>query len=408
MRIEKKTRDEVVSAIHELRQSGLTFREIVPEINKRFKMSLSVDAVNSLYWRHNPSQKSNIEFIPKEQRGINEDGVFRDARYFEVDINEPMGPNEIMLAHGYDPIKMELVNAGSTGSKIGTGNNDEQYFINTYRKIMVKPRLWKPTKEDLIAILNDTNLQKVSIETRPADHFDGLFEIPIFDAHFGIATYEDYKAHQAEIFRYLQSQHWEQVLFVIGQDLFHNDDFRGRTSKGTPIERVDMERAVRHAKCFYYPLIEEALRQGRKVKIIYSRGNHDETMGWFFVNMLGEKYPQCEIDGDQREFKRHIYHRVFLGYTHGEKVGADTKLIKTFNGLWRLEMAQAKVRIIKRGHYHHLTQLDDDGTIVMGLSTAAPTDEYNEIHGYTYSHKVFQMFIYNAHGVKAQIYIDGQ
>lgn len=406
--LDNETKKIVLDKTQELKKLGMSFKEITKVINDKFALSLSVNALNALYWRYGSPQPSKIDFPDSDESKINEDGVFRDSRYFEVDINEPMGVNDILLAHGLDPEEFEIVTTGSTGSKIGTSANDEQYFINTYRKLTARPRSWKPSKDDLREILKDTNLQKVSIESRKhTSKARGLYEIPIFDAHFGVARYEDYKNHQAEIFKYIQSEHWEEVLFVIGQDLFHNDDFRGRTSKGTPIERVDMERAVCDAKAFYYPLIEEALRQSDKVKIIYSRGNHDESMGWFFVNLLGEKYPQVEIDGGQKEYKRHVYHDVFLGYTHGDKVKNDSKIIKTFNGMYRLDMAHAKIRIIKRGHFHHMAQLDDDGVIVMGLGSAVPTDEYSENHGYTYSHKTFQTFIYTKDGVKAQIYIGG-
>lgn len=409
MTLDKKTKGEVLNYIHSLREKKYTFKEITPMVNNVFNLNLSVDSINTLYWRYGPKETSNIEFTPPDQRGINEDGVFRDARYFEVDINEPMGVNEILLAHGLDPNEWDVITTGSTGSKIGTSGNDEQFFINTYRKLTAKPKEFKLTKEILNQILKDTKIEPINIEPRVSrKEINGLYEIPLFDAHFGVATYDDYKQHQAEIFKYIQSQAWDQVLFVIGQDLFHNDDFRGRTSKGTPIERVDMERAVKDAKSFFYPLIEEALRQARKVKIIYSRGNHDEAMGWFFVNLLGERYPQIEVDGSQREYKSHVYHDVFLGYTHGEKIKNDSKLIKTFNGMYRLAMAKANIRIIKRGHFHHMTQLDDDGAIVMGLGSAVPNDEYHDIHGYTYSHKTFQTFIYTKRGVKAQIYIDGQ
>ena len=408
MQLDMKTRGEVVNYVDGLRKKKYTFKEITPMVNSVFGLSLTMAAINSIYWRYGPNETSNIEFTHPDNTGINEDGVYRGARYFEVDINEPLGVNEILLAHGLDPNAWNVVNTGSTGSKIGTSGNDEQYFINTYRKLTAKPKEFKITVKDLTNILSDAHIEKVKIEPRTFERKSrGLYEIPIFDAHFGVAKYEDYKEHQAEIYKYLQSEHWDQVLFVIGQDLFHNDDFRGRTSKGTPIERVDMEKAVKDAKSFFYPLIEEALYQSDKVKIIYSRGNHDEAMGWFFVNMLAEKYPQVEVDGGQKEYKRHVYHNVFLGYTHGEKCKNDGKLIKTFNGLYRLCMAKANIRLIKRGHFHHMTQLDDDGVIVMGLGSAVPTDEYHEEHGYTYSHKTFQTFIYTCDGIKAQIYIGG-
>ncbi len=158
-------RVEAVGIIDKLRNNGMRFGEIATVLAKRFDRPFTSDAVNSLYWRDKQGEKSNLEFIPKEERGINQDGVFRDARYFEVNINEPLGPNEVLLAHGFDPDKFEIVTAGSTGSKIGTGNNDEQFFINTYRKLTVRVKEIKLTELDCIQILNSTKIDPIHIRT---------------------------------------------------------------------------------------------------------------------------------------------------------------------------------------------------------------------------------------------------
>ena len=107
-----------------------------------------------------------------------------------------------------------------------------------------------------------------------------MLEIPLFDQHFPQNDHIDVFAPLSEI---VSSRQWEEINFIVGQDLFHNDDFRGRTSSGREIERVDMAKGWEMAKAFYYHLISWALAHAERVKVIYSKGNHDESMSWAFV-----------------------------------------------------------------------------------------------------------------------------
>ena len=324
-------------------------------------------------------------------------------KYIEIETDRAITKEELLELHGYDSNEWELTSSNSTRSKIGTKGNEEQYFINTYSKITVKPKEFKLDENDI------TRLTKMSIELkvlkRSVTQGSGLLEVPLFDMHFGNMTFEQYEKHQQEIANYILSREWEQVLFIIGQDLFHNDDFRGRTTGGTVIEKENMDQAWEDVNEFYIPLIDLALENSRSVDIIYSRGNHDETLAWAFVKSLKRLYPQVEVCDKQQEHKHFIYHNVFLGYTHGDKIN-DKKIVRNFEALYRLEMAKAKRRVVKKGHIHTLKSFDDNGTHVMTLGTGNDSDQWHTDNGFIGNHKAFEIFIYNEDTLKGHLFIE--
>lgn len=309
---------------------------------------------------------------------------------------------ELLEAMGIDPDgDLEFDRATVNRWWLDSGDILER-IRNGQLKIHIKKKTFELT-ESKLDILLSKKARPLYCETKVSNPH-GLLEIPLFDKHYGINTYEDYKETQAEIYRYISSQEWELNLYTIGQDLFHNDDFRGRTTSGTPIEQVDIEQAWQDALNFYCPLIERSIEKSIQVKVIFSRGNHDETLGWAFVKLLKAMYPQVEFDDTQDEFKCHIYKGNFLGYTHGDKVN-DNKLAQIFNSLYRLEMAQCSTRIIKRGHVHTNKMIDEFGTLIIGLGTKAKTDAWHRENGYVGNRKKFEIFIYDDYELKAHIYI---
>ena len=74
---------------------------------------------------------------------------------------------------------------------------------------------------------------------------------------------------------------------------------------------------------FYSILMEGALRQSRRVKVVYAKGNHDESLAWCFVQYLKARYPQAEYDDSVRERKVHVFGSNFIGITHGDKARKD-------------------------------------------------------------------------------------
>ena len=217
-----------------------------------------------------------------------------------------------------------------------------------------------------------------------------MLEIPLFDQHFPLSDQIGVFCGLAEV---IESRQWEEINVIIGQDLFHNDDMRGRTSSGRPIEKVDMTKAWELARIFYYSLCKCALEHTNRLKITYSKGNHDESMSWAFVQMLKAMFPQAEFDDSMKQRKCISWRDCFIGITHGAyKKSTNEDLRGQFTIQFPVEFAEAKVREIHAGHLHREEEKDIYGVMCRRLCRNGATDEWSDDEGYVGAHDRFMVF----------------
>ena len=259
-------------------------------------------------------------------------------------------------------------------------------------------------EELLEAVRNNTPVAQVY----PTKHeqAEGMLEIPLFDMHFGIADMEYYKDTLSEILAIIEGKEWDKIIIPVGQDLFHNDSIAsGTTTKGTQIEKVNLVKAVYDAKTFYFNLIDTAIQNANEVKVIYSPGNHDKTVGWLFVQILLERYGKEIVDDSTADRKAVWWNGCFIGITHGDKrtdtaPGLRGKFTMEFPALF----AAAKVREIHTGHLHRESCMDEYGVQVRRVSTGNKDDEWTITEGYK-SQKRFMLFEWMPNKLKAIYYV---
>lgn len=217
-----------------------------------------------------------------------------------------------------------------------------------------------------------------------------MLEIPLFDQHFPFCDWEETYNNIEDIVR---TRRWEEINLIIGQDMLHNDDMRGRTSSGRPIEKVDMVDAWDCARRFWCNLVPLCLKYTDRLKITYSKGNHDESMTWAFVQMLKAQFPQAEVDDSMEQRKCIAWRDCFIGVTHGAyKKSTNNDLRGQFTIQFPIEFASAKVREIHAGHLHHEESNDIYGVMCRRLSRNGETDEWSNDEGYVGAHKRFMVF----------------
>jgi hypothetical protein len=279
-----------------------------------------------------------------------------------------------------------------------------QYNAQTKEIEKVWARINESTSSvnQLIEVIKD--VKPIQVEIDPIEVKEKrLLEIPLFDSHFGVSDYEYYKPTQAKIMDKLSSRKWEEVLFILGQDMLHNDDFRGRTSNGTQIETVDMVKAWNDARMFYQPLLEQAIKQSNSVKVMYAKANHDESLSWAFVQMVKVMYPQIQFDDEIIERKVHTFGLNFIGVTHGDK--ARKNLHNIFPIEFPVEWSKAKNREIHIGHFHVEDAKDIFGMVVRTLATKNKTDKWHKDNGYVGAHKRFMLFEYSEDNLESIHYV---
>ena len=259
--------------------------------------------------------------------------------------------------------------------------------------------------EELLEALRD-NTQVIQVCPKKHEQADGMLEIPLFDMHFGIADIEYYHDTLVEILAIIESKKWEKIIIPVGQDLFHNDSIvNGITTKGTLIEKVSLKKAVYDAKMFYFNIIDTAIGNANEVKVIYSAGNHDKTVGWLFVQILLERYGKNIVDDSIADRKAVWWNGCFIGITHGDK---KTDTPQGLRGKFTIEFpalfATAKVREIHTGHLHRESSMDEYGVQVRRMSTGNKDDEWTITEGYK-SQKRFMVFEWMPNKLRAIYYV---
>ena len=258
--------------------------------------------------------------------------------------------------------------------------------------------------EEILEAIKD-NTPVAQIHPKIIKEADGMLEIPLFDMHWGIADMDYYRDTLEEILAIVVSKHWDKIVIPVGQDLFHNDSISdGKTTKGTPIEKVNLKKAVYDATTFYFNLIDTALEKSNSVQVIYSPGNHDKTVGWMFTYMLKVRYGDI-VDDSTDERKVVWWNGCFIGITHGDKKADSPQgLMGNFTTGFPELFASAKVREIHTGHLHNEISKDMYGVQVRRMSTGNKDDEWTIGEGYR-SKKRFMLFEWMPNKLKAIYYV---
>lgn len=235
-----------------------------------------------------------------------------------------------------------------------------------------------------------------------------MLEIPLFDMHFGINDLNYYFETLTDILNLIELKHWECIQFIVGQDLFHNDDFRGRTTKGTQIQQVDIEQAYKDSRTFYFNLIKKAIECSDSVEIHYSQGNHDETVSWFFFQLLKQAFDGQASFDDSREPRKCIHwNNIFIGYGHCDDGRTSPKDIRCqFTIEFPIEFAHSQTREVHLGHLHtEFKDGDESGVVIRRLSTKNQTDSWHNKNGYVGNHKRFMLFEYSHDNLMSVHYV---
>ncbi|CDQ39537.1 SANT/Myb-like DNA-binding domain-containing protein [Virgibacillus salexigens] len=361
------------------------WQEIAKKMSNKFGDTYNREQVRGHY-RIEPNKRNAEMPDYKETVEIKPDGSQASDKLVELSQAQMKDKDFLLTAHGYSPDEWEVVKA--TSSKWNHFNKEMDEPRELYAsKIVVQPKANGFNWDKVIEKLQKVKPTKINT---PQHIGEWLLEIPLFDQHFPISNYEYYKPTQEKIHNKITSRVWKEILLVIGSDLYHNDGFTGQTTKGTIIEKVDMEQAWEDACKFYEPIISKAIEHSERVKIVYSPGNHDESISWAFTKYLKARFPQCDFDDKLVEHKIHVFGDSVIGITHGDKGKKD--IHNVFPAQFPSEWGSATTKEIHTGHFHVEDAKDKFGTMVRTLATRNKTDEWHKRNGYVGAHKRFMIF----------------
>ncbi|GLI82331.1 hypothetical protein ANABIO32_00170 [Rossellomorea marisflavi] len=343
---------------------------------------------------------SEEDITYKETTEILANGSYKSDKLLRMSNEEAKNPEYILKAHGFDVDEWELVNAKNNIWNVYSKQDGVQQLYSS--KVTVKPKVDGFNIDRLLERISQR--EPIIVERPNLENASKLLEVSLYDMHFGISSLDFYRNHLNEIVHKIRSRKWEKILFVIGQDLLHNDNFKSQTANGTIIEKVDMEKAWDEAILFYETLITEALDNSTEVETMYVAGNHDHSMSYGLYRNLELLFPQIKSDSSPRQRKGFVWENVFIGFTHGDK-GAN-RLVENFLSEYGKLIAKADVKEIHSGHLHTEITKDKFGIVQRTLATANKTDDWHEDNGFVGAMKRFQLFEYSPSSLDAIYYIN--
>lgn len=260
--------------------------------------------------------------------------------------------------------------------------------------------------EDFLRAIKDS-IEPYKYEPKCLENPSRMLEIPLFDMHWGVAFMDYYQPVLDEILDLINMRQWDRIVIPFGQDFFHNDSIiNGQTTKGTPIEKVDMERAVKEGLKFMFTIIEAAINKANTVSVFYSAGNHDRSISWMFMQSLLVKYGESVIDDSLKYRKVVTYGKNSIMFTHGDSKQATAKnLAHIFPISFPEEFANANVREVHSGHLHHEAEADIYGVMVRRLSSGGKVDGWSDKEDFVGAHRRFMIFEWNEEKLKSIHYI---
>lgn len=254
---------------------------------------------------------------------------------------------------------------------------------------------------------------------RPKKLTGNMLEINMPDLHFGKLAWgvetggPNYDTKIAEatfrkalgvLLERVSGYSFDQIVFVVGNDLLQSDNPEGQTTKGTQVSCDGRyHKTFRLVRTLMIEAVERMREIAPLVKVVMVRGNHDSLSVWHLGDSLEcyfHKYKDVEIDNQPRSRKYHRFGAVLLMFTHGH----EGKLAE-YPMLMAVEQPEmfgaTKYRECHTGHKHkkmdsRIPQVDEKlGVRVRILSALCPADDWHADNGFIGNLQSAEAFVWN-------------
>jgi hypothetical protein len=177
----------------------------------------------------------------------------------------------------------------------------------------------------------------------------------------------------------------EDALIVNVGDFFHSDNEENRTQSGHALD-VDSRysKIIRIGVRIMQSLINTALTKHKRVRVINSKGNHDQKSSQWLAVALDARYhdePRVQIDMNPSEYQYIQFGKVLVGVCHGDKIKpADLESVMASDEplLW----GATTHRYWYTGHVHHDQLKEYRGCKFESFRTLAAKDAWHAGKGY--------------------------
>lgn len=240
-----------------------------------------------------------------------------------------------------------------------------------------------------------------------------LLELSLPDPHFGKGCWEsetgftnyDLKIAQATyesalegLLKSVAHLEFDEILFVVGNDLLNMDNRENTTTAGTPQSTDTRFQKVYEVVFDVLVRAVERMMPIAPVVVKVVPGNHDEQSAWTLGHSLKSWFRHCvdvTVDNEPTLRKYHRYGNVLLGFWHGNKGKKDNYPLLMATEM-RRDWGDVKFCEIHLGHLHQETVKELMGTKVRILPSLCAEDDYHSDNAYVGNVRAAQAFVWDA------------
>lgn len=240
-----------------------------------------------------------------------------------------------------------------------------------------------------------------------------MLEVQIPDLHLGKLAWapetgaEHYDLKEAEkvfssaldcLLSRTSSYRFDEIVFVLGNDLLHTDNATGTTTGGTP-QDVDgrFHKTFIKARKLMTSAIEQ-MRAIAPVNVLVVPGNHDTLSTWCLgdsLECLFHKCPDVKINNDPSFRKYHQFGQVMLMFCHGNK-GKRTDYPLVMATERSSMFGSTRFREAHVGHTHQTKAEEFHGVRVRTCPALCPPDAWHSENQYIGNQRAAEAYIWSA------------
>jgi hypothetical protein len=355
--------------------------------------------------KNEPEKVKPIEVKLKKSTNKHGETVYVQTSTILIDIQEmkDKSPMDLMRAHGYDPLKWELIDSTNRPYQ-GTSKLHGTYTMFS-NSIKVRPLQTRITTEEIRQIFNTFNPPKLQkIQPVKDTQKNIMLEFGLVDMHLGLLSWKEETGENYDINIAIQTakdhildilgrvEPCEKILLPVGQDFFHIDSEKNQTTAGTD-QDVDgrWQKIFRKGCELKVWFISQLLQKSNNIEIHYVKSNHDMKMAYFLTLWLDAYYRNesrvnVDIAWNQRKYIK--WGKCAICLLHDLPKNKIDKIMQAEEAkLW----GSTIYRENHKAHDHHEEVKEYMGVTVRTISPITARSEWTASKGY-YSQRRFMAF----------------
>lgn len=346
-----------------------------------------VELLKQLRGKKEPEDYVDIKSINSTTKKVNnEKGTIESTLILDF---EPKDDLELAKLHKIDLSKYIITNYWSkllpngkfTSSVFSKRKQPKDYTLQDFEKFLESyvPKFILPEKKK-----DNPSLETIDIE------------LSIADFHIGKKTLEgetilDKKIQFINVVADLLTKvtnnyNIDTIVFPIGNDYFHTDNYQNNTTNGTPQDVLTgYDNEYEEGFNLLVGAIQLLNLNAKNIEIILVQGNHDRTKCFYLAHALevffkGNKKIKFKREHSTTKFT--ILGNTFIGYHHGNCKIEELPLVFATNKDSSVAFGNALYRHIHTGDKHHYMAKEIKGVRIQQMPSLSGTDRWHLDNNY--------------------------